>query len=248
MYPDHTTLKRCTKCGEEKPDTLEFFPKKRGKTAAQCKACAYARSAEWARNNPEKAREKERRYRDAHRDERNQKTRERRAANRDEFNSRVRARYWENVEHNRQMQRDWRRNNPDKQSQYDRTWRLKNMDAQAQMCANWRAANPDYRSKWKKANPDRLKTYDSRRRSKKSQSTEQHKPGELAAIRAAQTDKKGRLICWKCGKPIIDTPHLDHWIPLDKDGSNGSGNLHFMHAKCNLEKGAKMPAEIGRLI
>jgi 5-methylcytosine-specific restriction endonuclease McrA len=71
---------------------------------------------------------------------------------------------------------------------------------------------------------------------------------ELAAIREAQTDNRGRLICWRCGKPIKGTPHLDHWIPVAKGGTNSAGNLHYMHARCNLSKGAKMPTEIGRLI
>jgi 5-methylcytosine-specific restriction endonuclease McrA len=71
---------------------------------------------------------------------------------------------------------------------------------------------------------------------------------DLAAIRAAQTDKRGRLICWRCGKPIKDTPHLDHWIPLSRGGSNDPGNLHYMHASCNQLKGSKHPTEIGRLI
>lgn len=71
---------------------------------------------------------------------------------------------------------------------------------------------------------------------------------DLATIRAAQTDKQGRLICWRCGNPIKSTPHLDHWIPLDKGGSNDPGNLHYMHARCNLTKHSKHPAEIGRLL
>ena len=71
---------------------------------------------------------------------------------------------------------------------------------------------------------------------------------DLAAIRAAQTDRRGRLICWRCNKPITDTPHLDHWIPLKHGGANSAGNLHYMHAKCNLTKHSKHPTELGRLI
>lgn len=71
---------------------------------------------------------------------------------------------------------------------------------------------------------------------------------DMAAIRAAQTDKKGRLICWRCHKPITDTPHLDHFIPLAKGGAHAPGNLHYMHAKCNLNKSDKHPHDIGLLI
>jgi hypothetical protein len=71
---------------------------------------------------------------------------------------------------------------------------------------------------------------------------------DIDAIRASQTDKRGRLICWRCNKPITGTPHLDHWIPLALGGTNGPGNLHYMHGLCNMSKGAKHPTEIGRLI
>lgn len=71
---------------------------------------------------------------------------------------------------------------------------------------------------------------------------------EVELIRKSQTDKRGRLICWRCHKPITDTPHLDHFIPLDKGGPNKAGNLRFMHEKCNLNKSNKHPHELGMLI
>jgi hypothetical protein len=86
-------------------------------------------------------------------------------------------------------------------------------------------------------------------------------PDDLKAIRAAQTDRRGRLICWACEYPIIGDeppphrpngarlpPHLDHWIPLRHGGRNDAGNLHYMHGVCNLSKSDKMPAELGRLL
>lgn len=84
---------------------------------------------------------------------------------------------------------------------------------------------------------------------------------DLQLIRASQTDKRGRLICWACGKPITGNeppphlpngarlpPHLDHWMPLKHGGPHVPGNLHYMHGLCNLEKGSKLPEEIGRLL
>ena len=84
---------------------------------------------------------------------------------------------------------------------------------------------------------------------------------DLDAIRKAQTDRHGRLICWACGYPIVGNEpppifpdaahlpsHVDHWVPLKHDGSNDAGNLHIMHGICNLKKGSKHPMEIGRLL
>lgn len=92
-----------------------------------------------------------------------------------------------------------------------------------------------------------LKAKDHRRRARKT-AAGSYSAEDLAAIRAAQTDKKGWLICWRCHKPIKGTPELDHFIPLDKGGANTAGNLHFMHAHCNRTKHAKHPHDLGMLI
>ncbi len=72
---------------------------------------------------------------------------------------------------------------------------------------------------------------------------------DLKAIRAAQTDKKGRLRCWYCGIRISDTPHIEHKIPLSRGGSNGPENICYSCSDCNLRKSTKTLAEFaGRLL
>jgi 5-methylcytosine-specific restriction endonuclease McrA len=76
-----------------------------------------------------------------------------------------------------------------------------------------------------------------------------HTAADLRLQARAQTDKRGRLICWWCGKPIKGTYHADHRIPLDRGGSNWPENIVIAHAKCNLSKGTKLPGEFnGRLL
>jgi hypothetical protein len=96
--------------------------------------------------------------------------------------------------------------------------------------------------------PEKYRAHSHNRRARKHNAGGSYTVADIAAIRAAQTDKQGRLICWACNKPIVGKPHLDHWIPLGKGGTNDPGNLHYMHAKCNLSKSAKHPTEIGRLL
>jgi 5-methylcytosine-specific restriction endonuclease McrA len=105
----------------------------------------------------------------------------------------------------------------------------------------------EYQRKYRQKNTDRMRVYSGRRHQLISNGGS-FTADDLVAIRAAQTDKKGRLICWRCGKPIKGTPELDHWIPIAKGGRNDAGNLHYMHRTCNRSKHAKMPTEIGRLI
>lgn len=68
-YPDHTPIpagfKRCTKCGEVKPATKEYFhADSHGKDGlhAACKTCVNVHTRQWKANNPEYMGE----YRKAH--------------------------------------------------------------------------------------------------------------------------------------------------------------------------------------
>lgn len=56
----------CTKCGEEKPETDEYFTRdkaSRGGINTTCKVCCNKNSRKWRAENPEKAREASRRWR-----------------------------------------------------------------------------------------------------------------------------------------------------------------------------------------
>lgn len=62
---DHTT-KRCSKCGAEYPATTEYFYSERrrpGGIRAECKACTYKRTKDWAESNPDKRLKITREYR-----------------------------------------------------------------------------------------------------------------------------------------------------------------------------------------
>jgi 5-methylcytosine-specific restriction endonuclease McrA len=82
-----------------------------------------------------------------------------------------------------------------------------------------------------------------------AQTSGSYTPAELDAVLKAHTNPKtGELICAWCGKPIKGKYHIDHWIPLRRGGLNVAGNLRVMHGRCNLDKRAKLPQELGRLL
>jgi hypothetical protein len=141
--------------------------------------------------------------------------------------------------------REWRENNRERTRENARrgsaAYRDRNRD-------KVRERDREFMRKMRVENPDYIRLIRHKSRANRRKATGSHTVADLVAVRAAQTDAKGRLICWECGKPIRGTPHLDHWIPLAKGGTNDAGNLHYMHAKCNMKKNAKMPTEIGRLI
>lgn len=65
--------------------------------------------------------------------------------------------------------------------------------------------------------------------------------------RRAKEDPKVR--CYLCGRLIPQGHrHVDHITPLAKGGAHRSSNLAVACDKCNLEKSAKLPEEIGLLL
>lgn len=111
--------------------------------------------------------------------------------------------------------------------------------------ANNRDKHTEYQRNYRKSDAGKT-AYSAarhRRRAKKRQATGSCTAAELATIRLAQTDKRGRLRCWWCGKQINGTPHLDHKTALAKGGAHAPGNLCYSCAPCNLRKGAKTPGE-----
>lgn len=157
-----------------------------------------------------------------------------------------------NKELHAEYMRAWQKANKEHVYRKVKTWKAEHKDRVNAGARKYHASHKEQRSvkgkEWKAANPDKVKASYHQRRARKAATGGALSASDLVAIRAAQTDKRGRLICWRCNKPITGNPHLDHWIPLDKGGTNDAGNLHYMHAKCNLEKAAKLPTEIGRLI
>jgi hypothetical protein len=68
---DYTSTRRCGKCGNEYPLTNEFFYKDKRNPQGltrQCKECQKAMARKWQQENPEKAKQKSREYREKNRD------------------------------------------------------------------------------------------------------------------------------------------------------------------------------------
>jgi hypothetical protein len=233
-----STHKVCVRCGELKPHEAFYVCKsKPDGLQYNCKSCCSELGKANYKGN-------EARYAEMHREW-----------------------YENNKERRAEMSRAWRVTHPERATEIKKAWVAANHERSRATQKAWYETNKEYATKrnkawydankgrrakqvkeWQTANPDKRRVYSHRYRARKLSAGGVCTADDLAAIRAAQTDKKGRLICWRCGKPIKGAPHLDHWIPLDKGGSDGPGNKHYMHARCNLTKSAKMPAELGRLL
>ena len=220
-------LKRCSKCLAWLP-LVAFCRDKHKSTGytASCKACRSAEQRARRAADPDLAREGRR-----------QSARRFREKHPDRVRAGKQAYYKSHSEQILAQKKAYYAENTAKKREYNRRYYLVNGDTLR-----------EYSKQYNARNPDRMIAHGHRRRALKRGAGGTYTAEDLAAIRAAQTDKKGRLICWRCGKPIKGTPHLDHWIPLAGGGTNDPGNLHYMHPKCNMTKSAKHPTELGRLL
>lgn len=122
---------------------------------------------------------------------------------------------------------------------------------------NWQKSNLEFwyilNRKWATAHPETMRlirrVHSNRRRVRLITALGHHTKNDVLRLVSAQTDRKGRLRCWWCGKVIIGTYHVDHKIALAKNGSNDASNLVISCPVCNLSKKDKSPQEwAGRLL
>lgn len=186
--------KKCTKCGQEKPATLDFFnADKRGRNGISpcCKLCINAYFRDYRQNNPE-------------------------------FRMR--------------------------EIQQQRVYmQLPEVRKKIKQQKHEKRQNPEYREREKQTARDWMNT--ERGRSLKRATYERRRAKLLGAegtyaasdIDLQYRSQKGK--CWHCGQELNGKFHVDHLIPLDKDGSNWPNNLVCSCAFCNRSKGAKLTQE-----
>ena len=101
----------CSKCGEEKPETTEYFYKNkasRGGLNTICKECKNKAGRRWRSENPEKVSEKNRRWY---------------AVNPEKVREKNRRWHAENHEKSIEKARIWKAENPEKVMEAGRRWR-----------------------------------------------------------------------------------------------------------------------------
>lgn len=268
-------VKTCIKCGEVKPATRDYFRDRNGRLLGCCLVCqteydkaywqanrdkrlsqkkihyeqnreeACARAKEWRDANPEKVKAANKAWYEANRDRAAEKNRAYREANHDRMYAQQKEYRAANQEQIQARYRVWREANKEYVAEYQKAYNAAHKEHIAEL-------KKENGRRWRKANLERARANQRRsshhRRARVANASGTYTEADLAAVRAAQTDSNGRLICWACGKPIRSNPHLDHWIPIAKGGANDAGNLHYMHAHCNVTKSAKHPTELGRLL
>ena len=121
----------CTKCGEEKPETEEYFHrdrKNRGGLSTICKECKNKASRRWHAKNPERARDRNRRWQ---------------SENPEKVRENVRRWQAENPEKVRETKRRWYAKNTEKVRDKNRRWYADNREKEKERTKIWQAENPE---------------------------------------------------------------------------------------------------------
>lgn len=242
---NHTmSTKICTKCGEEKLATTEYFEPTPHGFRGSCRECRrdyYHRydaarrdirreynkqyhsehaselcqyQRRWRNEHIQAIRERDRQYYDAHKDEICTKKRKYYIEHIDEVKNRLQKYH---AEHSEEFRR---------------------------YAVRYRVEHPEYGRRYYTQNAERMRLKSRLRRAHKNNASGTHTAADIRLQIKSQTDKRGRLHCWWCSELIEgDTYHVDHRIPLAKGGSNAPENLCISCPTCNLSKGAKLPQE-----
>ncbi|UQN06332.1 HNH endonuclease [Deinococcus sp. QL22] len=118
-----TATRVCTRCGQTKGETSEFFGESRGRLRTVCRTCNRLQDAEYKRKNADKIVEQRRRTADA---------------------TRLRSHRWyvNNKEKHRACVKAWHALHPGAQTEIARKWRETNREQEQQRAVRTRALSP----------------------------------------------------------------------------------------------------------
>jgi hypothetical protein len=227
-------FKRCTKCNEILPATLEFFKKesrRKSGLAGRCKKCAALYSKEYYHAHIEEGR--------AYRIQRHY-------ANRDKELERLRLRYQANKAEHRAKAKQWYEANRDYVREMEKQRYLANREVYIEKSRQWRRQNHEkyraYNQQWFENNPEKAaairKSIDIRRRARKRSLPNTFTPKEWSAC--LEYWENQCAICGANGSQGLDA---DHWIPLTHPDCPGTvvNNILCLCEHCNSTKHARDP-------
>jgi len=226
-------LKRCTKCNNEYPATLEYYHRHvshRDGLRTICKTCTRKDIQNYAERNADAVRERRRQYRANNREILREKNRQYQIDNAEKEKLR-KAKYREtHRELLRQKNRQYYSTNLEVR-------RSQNRKFSGAYYRNHAAERIAYSKQWRKMNPQKHKAAEHRRRAYK-----QNTPVDQRAFDEQAQLKHQKHRCYYCGGLLVKY-HIDHIIPLSRGGGDNPENKVLACPQCNQSKGSKLPHE-----
>ena len=209
-------LRPCVKCGAINRDV-----------SGSCKPCGVISNAIWRANNKEKIRANGIAYR---------------ANNPEKVKALRKASYRANPEKAKADAAAWVAANPERVKLREAAWIKLNPEKRRKARDTWKMLNPGKTSaaieRWRKANLDVCNLAGQNYRAKKRENG-----GILSKGLAVKLFKLQKAKCACCRKLLGDDYHLDHIMPLAREGPNTDENIQLLCPNCNCSKGAKHPTD-----
>jgi len=252
-------MKKCRKCGEEKPLTSEYFrirKENRDGFSGKCKGCISEEKKEWDNKNKEHVLG----YAKTHRED-----------NKEYYSDYNKQYYQNNKEHLQQYAKGHRDKNIQYYKKYDKDYYIKNREKKLLYQLQYYKENPDYNKqyyqnnkeriseysqiyyknnrelirrrcrKWDKANPDKVRKHTHMYRARKNKL-----PHTLTIEQWGEIKKHFNGECAYCGvneethlKIFGSQLHQEHFIPLTKGGGYTHNNIIPACKSCNSSKQSK---------
>lgn len=232
-----TPMKRCTKCGEPYPATTEYFYKQKGGkygVRGACIKCTNKAEKDYRETDPQKAKDRCRRYYIENKDAINAKHADYRRRNPEKAIAR---------------QRRWHEQNPTKYSEYGKRYRSKHPERNRQIGLNWRLRNPDKvrarQQRYNFLNPQVQAAARARREARV-----RSLPNTFTSNDWVRALEYWNNRCAVCERPqgLWHVLAADHWIPISLPtcpGTVPNNIVPLCHGEggCNNSKHNKMPTE-----
>ena len=239
-----TPTKKCSKCGEEKPATVEFFYRAGEglRLRPDCRVCTRANQAIYHKANPEKKRASDSAWQKANPERVRVNGAAWREANSEKARATAKACAKANPERKQANGAAWRKANPERVHATKAAWAKANPEKKragdAAYLATHREESRAKAKAWAKVNPEKRASTAAARRARKASA-----PVVESVDRAGIWARDGGR-CHSCGKKCDrENWHLDHLVPLSLGGEHSARNLAVAHPFCNISRGNRGAAQ-----
>lgn len=125
-------------------------------------------------------------------------------------------------------------------SRRDAEYRRIHKEKLANSIRNWRKNNPDRIKAWQENNKDKILLYRKQNGAKRRAriGSDSMTSAELATVEQSLREWQLNL-CFYCLRPL-DKFHLDHVVPLARNGTHSSRNIVLSCPECNVRKADKL--------
>ena len=239
-------MKRCTKCGVEKPETTEYFPKKKGCKNGlnpRCKECISNDLKQWYKKNIDHVKayrdknkeiilDHKKRYREANKEAISEYGKGYWQENKSKFTERKNQYYQDNKEISKQYYKDHK----EKFAENEKRYRQNNKEHIDEHGRKYRQENKEriseHNKQWANENKDKRNSITNRYRARKREldSTLTAKQWESIKLYFGDT-------CAYCGRAL--PLEQEHFVALSKGGEFTHNNIIPSCRSCNSSKNSK---------